>query len=696
MTWVNSPSPDLSHYIVSGREWDTAYERIGPIFGTGANFTRGDTGQYLMQVAAVSLGGVFSDWVTGGFLIDPSQRNPLGTLRQFSGVKLIGNVDPLYVDPIGGGYTGYVGTNPIFEWQVLHDSHGVPIVDKQFISGYRIDIRDFANTTSYITPFTVSGRNANRYEVTTAQMDSMPGGRQRGWDFRVDWVDIYGNTGLGANIEVNNPPMKPPFSSGFVGFNGGLIYNVTPSLQYDTSGIYVWMNRSDSFTPTYSNSDYDSTNLAGVAPNSFLTGNYWSWFSLIDTFGTGGNAIYGPISGDAAGVFKTFQFDISEEISGAFALLTGTFTNSLNIISGDNLLTLQAVNGLSGQIIGTTPGAANTALTVRVDTAVVNASGATASQIDAVSARVETTGNQLTATVGTLQSALATTGGALASWISNISASTTGQNASIQIGAQAFVTGDVNGIGGVAVATWGFKLDANNKVVSMEATSSSWGAGTEEFGTIVFGGANLQSENFVAGSDGWQIQGNGNVEFGDAVIRGSFTGGQGSDIVSMDSNGFMIGDPVGDRVEIIAPSLRRAQTFYNANGNPTVSLGTYDNPSGPIDIGIISLFAGAGGGTTIDLNGTVGNAIFQGTGRFGGLRVGPSDENLRFMARNDGLISGNSFLDLGGNSAILGDSSKFGGVRYSGGTTNVIGFWWDGSNARVMVDGILQGTIPNP
>lgn len=36
------------------------------------------------------------------------------------------------------------------------------------------------------------------------------------------------------------------------------------------------------------------------------------------------------------------------------------------------------------------------------------------------------------------------------------------------------------------------------------------------------------------------------------------------------------------------------------------------------------------------------------------------------------------------------------GIKYAGGTTNFIAFYWDGSNVRAVVDGTLQGTIPNP
>lgn len=604
-TWTNTSSPDVSYYVVSGKTFDTSYEGA-VVIGTGYDFERSKTGQYLFKVAAVSVGGIQSSFITGGFLV--ATQNPLGVLRGLSGVQIVEDYDPLY--STATGYTGYIGTTPTFAWDVLHDSNGYPIVDEQFISGYRLSFKSFNGLTDYVTPFTVSGNDATTYKVPAGMIYSFVGGPQRGFDFKVQTVDVYGNVAAGASLPVNNPTMKPPFSSGFVGYNGGLLYNVTPSIQYDTSGIYLWMNRSPSFTPTYDNSSYFSTNLAGNATNSFLTGSFWSWFALTDTFGRTGNAIYGPISGNTAGVFASFQYDISAEISGAFSLLTGTFTNSLNLVSGQNQLTLQAVNGLSGQVVGTTPGSANTALNVRVDTAVVSSSGALSTQIDAVSARVQTSGQLISATVGTLQSALATTGGALASWIVNLGAVTSGANSTVQIGAQAFVTGDVNGIGGVAVANWGFKLDANDKVVSMQATSADWGAGSTEFGTIVFGGATLQSNTFVAGSAGWAMYPNGNTEFNNIVARGDFTGGSSTAKTSINAEGLIVGNMTADRVVLGAGA--KSLNIYASNNFQTVNC--QNAADGGNTVGIFNLYKNNAGTPWVTLSAANNGNISLGGG----------------------------------------------------------------------------------
>lgn len=50
---------------------------------------------------------------------------------------------------------------------------------------------------------------------------------------------------------------------------------------------------------------------------------------------------------------------------------------------------------------------------------------------------------------------------------------------------------------------------------------------------------------------------------------------------------------------------------------------------------------------------------------------------------------------LGGIS-VGGAVGSVSGIKYDDGATNWIAFYWDGSNVRVVVDGSLQGTIPNP
>lgn len=750
LTWVNSPSANLSYYIVSGKEWDTPYERA-TVIDTGYNFLRGDTGQYLFKVAAVSLGGVESPFITGGFNV--SSLNPLGTLRALSGVRLVDNGDALYVNQMTG-FTGYVGINPGFSWTVPVDDAGRQIVDAQFISGYRWVAQTFAGVG--LATGTTSGVDATSYQFTGGLLRNFAS-NPRGFEFVVQTVDVYGNLAAGGAIKVDNPPMKAPFASGFVGFNGGVIYNVTPSLQYDTSGIYLWVSQSPSFTPTYANYTASSSNLVGTvaAPQ---TGVFWTWFALGDTFAAAGNPIWGPISGNANQMFNSFDLDISAEINaaldsitGAFGLLTGMITAASNIFSGQDTLIVNTVNGLSGQIIGTTNGAVNTALTVRMDQITVNASGSLAQQIDAVRANTQLTGQQLTATVGTVSTALTQSGvalgsrvdvvtsnltlsgsnlftrvtatgasllgtiatekGALSEWITNLGAQTSGQSSSVQIGARAFVTGDVNGIGGAAVATWGFKLDSNGKVVSMQATSEDLFGHPTEYGTIAFGNANLRSNSFTAGSAGWQIRYDGSAEFNNISARGAFTGGVGSALVTANALGLTIGDPVGVRT-FFGAGDGGLNVYINAANSQAIDLS--HSVAGGITGGelILNTISSAGSASpTISLNGLNGSINcdtldVDSTSNFDGIATHQAQVNItsthKLHFSNAGTDVAYLKEDYGLN--LYGDAThpihvrggslvRAGTAGGSFGTQNILNFTIDFNPDTSWSDSILPNTF---
>lgn len=103
--------------------------------------------------------------------------------------------------------------------------------------------------------------------------------------------------------------------------------------------------------------------------------------------------------------------------------------------------------------------------------------------------------------------------GALAKSIATVLATLGDNNAAVQVLSDAFVDS-----AGRAVATWGFKLDANGKVVGMQAIAKS-GGGQAESGQIIFTGADLLSDNFVDGSSGWKIGYDGNVRINQLIMR---------------------------------------------------------------------------------------------------------------------------------------------------------------------------------
>ncbi len=110
-------------------------------------------------------------------------------------------------------------------------------------------------------------------------------------------------------------------------------------------------------------------------------------------------------------------------------------------------------------------------------------------------------------------------------------------------------------------------------------------------------GAYIQSSNFVSGSGGWRIHGNGTPEFNNAIVRGtvyassgSFTGAisassfrtgsftgyawpSGSGVGSyLDGNGMLFGNPsTGQFLQVTAGGLVNAPGLYIAGGNASFS-----------------------------------------------------------------------------------------------------------------------------
>jgi len=142
-------------------------------------------------------------------------------------------------------------------------------------------------------------------------------------------------------------------------------------------------------------------------------------------------------------------------------------------------------------------------------TALAAADSATASQITVIQSDVSTAFSQIASESSTRASA----DSAHTSDISSLTATVGSINASVAILAAAYI------VGGVAVATWGFKLDGGGKVVGMQAIAASGGTQAET-GVIVFSGADLQSDNYVAGTSGWKMSYTGDVEFGNGSFRG--------------------------------------------------------------------------------------------------------------------------------------------------------------------------------
>lgn len=651
--WTGTAPGNTAYYDVSGRLGIGPWFSIGQPTTTGVQFVPPEIGGYSLAVAAVNANGYRSANATGTY-IEPD-TNPFGNTAPLSGIIIAQNYDPYSFSVALNRYTGFIGTQPTFLWDVALDGidDELETPSAQFVTGYRVQLKNAVDGTTDLLPepIIIEGKDNNSL---TWNSDFLFTGTSikalRTFIIDVQTLDSFGQVASGARLAVNNIQPPPPVASGFVGFNGGVSYNITPPRVGDISGVYLWTATGTSFAPTFDNPTLVSTNLAGFV-NGPQRGNVYTWFALTDSFGPSGSRgglgdynapIYGPISGNADQMFGAFSLDISEEIneafntiSGAFNLLTGTFTQYIQELSGQNQQTLLMVEGLSGQTVGTTPGAANTALNVRVNLAVTSSSGALSQQINAVSARLETTGSTLNATVGQVSTALtqsgivlgsqinvvsanlaitgaglntrlgatgatllqaqATADGALAQWITNLGVQTTGVSAAIRIGAEALVTGAVNGIGGAAIARYGFELNAGTNRASLVATTTSFPGSQSKLELENF---DIQSNSFSAGNQGWRIQYNGDAEFNNISARGAFTGGSVTTTMAViDTIGLRVGNLSADRVTIGSTANKGIIFGYADNNVNAYQLGWANIGGSRVGYATINNAAGSAGVT---------------------------------------------------------------------------------------------------
>jgi predicted phage tail protein len=669
LTWTESPSTNVAYYRISGQTPGfvySGYNTTSPSFVFPVN----PVGAYNFKVAAVSEGGIYSTFISDTETVAPT--NPFGTSPPLRELVISEDYDS-YLFNSDGNYTGYIGTTPTLTWDFQLDNEDQHVPSFDLVAGYRIRISGLDGTSDYLSPvITLDGNTNTTYEFPDRFLYTGLGGyARRGFDFWVDTLDVYGSYATGARLKMNNPPPKPPVSSGFVGYNGGIYYDVVPFPSNDISGIYIWWNNSSSFTPVFGNHNYESDNMAGLVSNGiYQTGSnhYYMWFALTDNFGYTGCPIYGPIPVDSNGSVSGAYFNLQQSVQQVQATTTGA----------------------SGSLVAYTNAQVSTVMTALTSTGV-----ALGQRVDVVSANLTTTGASLRASVTTVTTALATTGSALAQWMNYLSAVTSGSSASVTILASAMVTGSIGGIGGVAKAVYGFKLEANGRVASMVATTNS--SYDIDSATIAFGSASLQSDTFTAGSAGWRIRGNGDSEFNNVVVRGAFTGGAGTAKASIDSRGLNVGNLAGQRAQI--SSNGGDFNLYAPNTNQVLGARAVNNAG--TYAGLITLYTDASVISRVYLdaynNGLVtvndGGITLQGSNNSINCDILDIDSTSTF----DGTATFNAStaIDCGGNTIkVGGGNGNNAGISYNNG--NKISFIWNGSNVKVYVDGSAQGTIPNP
>jgi predicted phage tail protein len=540
--WTQSTGTNLAYNVISGQPFGGAWTQLANTATNVYSYVPTSTGLVQFRVAAVSNGGIQSEFVTGGYTV--SSVNPLGYISGVTGLRLTVGADSTYLN--ADGYpTGYIESTPGFAWSVPVDPNGNQEVSAQFISGYKFSVLDANTSAPLMAAAYLSGSSSTTYQIPAGAL-----GTNRLFKAQVETIDLWGNESSASTLIVNNPSPLPAIGHGATAAAGGFTYAVTPNPKdIDISGVYLWYNESAAFTPTAGNVQTVSPNTAGTVNNGF-GGEYYVWYSLVDTFGQAVSSIGGPLRVDPLSGISGIQTQIalvsgytsgqialvndlinqvSTNASGIAGNLASTGSSLSSSISNLDSSTSSSISNLSFALSQT--GTALAAQQSSLSSALTTLDSATTGQITNLQFALSQSGTTLVGQISTLnsktnslsgytnaqisnqQTALTTTSGALASQITNLNTTVGNMSSNVTTLANAYI------IGGQAVATWGFQLDANNKVVSMQAIAAQGGS-QPTIGTIIFGGADLQSDNYSAGTAGWKMTHDGNLYANTGTFRG--------------------------------------------------------------------------------------------------------------------------------------------------------------------------------
>jgi predicted phage tail protein len=540
--WTQSTGANLAYNVISGQPFGGNWTQLANTTTNAYTYVPTATGFVQFRVAAVSNGGVQSEFITGGYTVQ--SVNPLGYISGVTGLRLTLGADSTYLN--ANGYpTGYIESTPAFAWSIPVDANGNREVSAQFISGYKFSVLDANTSAPLIAAAYLSGSAATTYQIPAGAL-----GTNRLFKAQVETIDLWGNLSPASTLIVNNPAPLSAIGHGATATAGGFSYAITPNPKdIDISGVYLWYNESAAFTPTAGNVQAVSPNIAGTVNNE-LEGVYYVWYSLVDTFGQSVSTIGGPLRVDALSGISGIQTQLAlvsgytsdqialvnqtinqvandvDSVAGNLASTGSSLSSSLSSLSSS---TSASINNLSLALSQT--GSSLAAAQSSLSSSLSDLSSATTGQITSLQFSLSQTGTTLVGQISTLdsktnslsgytnaqisnqQTALTTTSGALASSISSLTTTVGNMSSSVTTLANAYI------VGGQAVATWGFQLDANNKVVSMQAIAASGGS-QPTLGTIIFGGADLQSDNYSAGTAGWKLTHDGNLYANTGTFRG--------------------------------------------------------------------------------------------------------------------------------------------------------------------------------
>lgn len=291
ITWDPSPSANVAYYRVSGQEPLGDWEIIGTPINSGLQYTLTKTGQHNFLVAAVSYAGLESDFISGDY--DVATTNPLGGPPLLTGLTVYKDFNP-FSSGASGIYTGYYGTTPGISWDTIYEDNGNPDPKVQFLDHYKVRLLA-TGTNAQLSQDVELDVTTTSFDIPTETIYNFSGGQQRTFKVILETHDIFGGMITGGEVTITNPAPRAPTYSGFFGANGGFNFTFNANERdQDVSGVYFWYDTDPLFTPTWENYTGISNELAGFVTHK-ITGDYYIWYSLVDTFSVSGSTIYGPI-----------------------------------------------------------------------------------------------------------------------------------------------------------------------------------------------------------------------------------------------------------------------------------------------------------------------------------------------------------------------------------------------------------------
>ena len=288
ISWDHSASTNKAAYEISGQAVPSGWQLLKTTPDNSYNYNVFGSGQYNFSIRTVSDGGVFSTPLTGGYYV--TKNNPFGAPPELSAAFVQNDQDTRL------GASGYFGNSVTVGWSIPTGRYGLDVPESNYIAGYRFHALNPTNNAELMTPVIISGAENTTYNLTWNQIAAFSGGPRRDIKAYIETFDTDNVFRSGASIVLNNPACTTVDSHSFFGITGSLNYTINEN-DFDIpdmSGVMFWYNVSNSFTPTYSNVQYQSKRLSGLI-NVNIIGAYYAWYSLIDTFGTAGSTIVGPI-----------------------------------------------------------------------------------------------------------------------------------------------------------------------------------------------------------------------------------------------------------------------------------------------------------------------------------------------------------------------------------------------------------------